>query len=124
MSPFRSYVNAEIGAWVVDVTGDGSYDSLKALLSALASDQDLAKLPRLLIDVTQAHYEPTQEATRRLSRVVDLKTLLGSRKMAIIVNAGLQRGLIRQFLEFSGLDDATAQLFSDWDSAVSWLTSD
>ena len=86
---------------------------------------ELRGAPRLavVVDIRGASYFPTQDAAKELAERLSDKELAGGRRVAFVVEPGVQYGLARMVSMFSGTEGTGAAVFLDWESAVAWAVN-
>jgi hypothetical protein len=100
-------------------------DVKNALQSALA-DSDMPPQPRFMFDVTESQ----SLAERSSNDVRDMANFLGSyaealgQRMAIVATGPLYFGLMRMGSAYTGSHNLETEVFSDRESAISWLGRD
>jgi hypothetical protein len=117
---FHCFHNEDLGCYFIYAVGESSFDELRQGLLQLQKDPDWYKAKCFAADIRLMRYEPSEEGVQRLARLVPFTDMLRDRKTALIVNRGVQYGLLKMFLEFSEVSDRV-QVFSDWPPAAQWL---
>jgi hypothetical protein len=97
-------------------------DTLDSMRRAII---ELRGAPRLavVVDIRAAAYHPTQDEVKELADLLRDKELAGGRRVAFVVEPGVQYGLARMVSMFSGTEGTGAAVFLDFEPAVSWATN-
>jgi len=107
------------------VTGTAPSDLADTLESMRRAIVQLRGAPKLavVVDIRGAAYHPTQDEAKELADLLRDKELAGGRRVAFVVEPGVQYGLARMVSMFSGTEGTGAAVFLDYDPAVAWATN-
>jgi len=107
------------------VTGSVPCDRQSALESMRRAKVELRGAPGLavVVDIRRAAYHPTPEEAKELADLLGDKELAGGRRVAFVVEPGVQYGLARMVSMFSGTEGTGAAVFLDYESGAAWAVN-
>jgi hypothetical protein len=107
------------------VTASVSCDLESTLESMRRAKVELRGAPGLAVvmDIRRAAYHPTPEEAKELADLLSDKELAGGRRVAFVVEAGVQYGVARMVSMFSGTEGTGAAVFLDYESGVAWAVN-
>ncbi len=94
-------------------------DTLESMRRAMVELRGAARLA-VVVDIRRAAYHPTPEEAKELAVLLGNKELAGGRRVAFVVEPGVQYGLARMVSMFSGTEGTGAAVFLDYEPAVAW----
>ena len=97
-------------------------DTLESMRRAIVQLSGAGRLA-VVVDIRLAAYHPTQDEAKELADLLGDKELAGGRRVAFVVEPGVQYGLARMVSMFSGTEGTGAAVFLDYESGVAWAVN-